>query len=661
MTALKALCTTKGLLASENEIAVESGLDGKRWRTIGEQLEAGETLHPKSKEVDAAVTWACVGEIQGKGYAKIRSLLRRRRREILGPTLQASWPKKGKEGARAWQTVEDWMNRPHALGADERRLMRGIWRTRAKLCYFERDMQMFHAMMKNETQAQTLVEAGGEDIDPESLAEQMAENQMDRESAMATLYASEESLRNATEDPERIVSLWLKAKALEHAGLAQRAMQAYKKVEEEQREKTRTTQEDEPGLGEARKRCIWLMWTSGEPESMTQAIDLGIEEGTKGTWAKQKAKEWGGGNAKNEIEQVREATKALHEAEAIGNDEQCDQSREKLGQAYAECGLYARALSTTWEKGASREGEARIAKVAARSAVMAGKNENTVKMLWERALAADAHDANAMIGLASHDARIGNKRSAALWTTKALWTNRRTRTLEIREVSEAAEILIEDQRYEASARADRRIKKENGRKLNVDIAIGIAQRAIEREDEDWETSLDVALDAIAINRAGLATLCVLSSKTLRARAKRRSNGTSTSKRAEAEAIRKCVRETIDRRTGREKPTPDAYRRFVRMQLDQENRMRIRVLARLPEPLALGVRGQETSRLMNDPDGSLRAGSDERTASLWEEWALRLAPNGHPTDARAQREVERMRRSNPGRREETWEWETRQKR
>ena len=656
MTALEALCLGKGLLESEREAAREAGLERRRWTELGEALAAGETLHPRGPEIRAAVVWACGGEVAGGVNAPVRSLLRTRRREAMGPSLQAGWPRKGKEGARAWCTVSDWHGRPHALGASDRTLLREIWRGRAAMCHFDQDLDTLEVMMRSPTQIQALADLCAEGVEPGQMGERLGAEPLDRASAEAVLHAAEESLRGGEDDSGWVASLWLKARALEAMGLRKRAIRAYHRVETAERERGDTKPSEVPGprRGDARKRKVWLMWSSGEPETMREALEMGVEEGG-GAWLESRAREWNAAEGEAQLKQVQEAYAQRTRAQAAGTREARDDARLALAKAYRGCGLNDLAVSTAWERATEAETEAELAAVAARSAADADKAEHTVKMLWDRVLEARPHDAEAMLGLATREAELGNRRNAALWATRALWTNRRTRTLDAAHMSEAAEILREDGRHEAAARADRRIMRENmGRILGVNTAIGMAERAIERADAQWEESMDRALDAIAVNRAGLATLCVLSAQTLRERAQRRCTGTPA--RAQAEAVRRCVRAVTATPKGRERPQADPHRRYVRRALARESRRRKRVLARLPEPLAMAVRAAQAVDLMDDPQGALRAGADDRTAAMWEEWALRLKPSGHPTDARAQREIERVRRARKGKREEGWEWE-----
>ena len=659
MTALEALCRRRGLLASEAAVAETAGLDARRWAELGHTLADGsETLHPRGAEISAAIAWACGGEACGGSHAAVRALLRRHRLEVMAPSLRACWPRKGKEGARAWRTIEDWRARPHALAASERTLLREIWRARAAMCHYDQDLEALGALVRNPGGTEALAAVcEGEDA-LEGLGETLSEEPLDRGTAEAVLYAAEESLRGAGEDGGRLASLWLKGRALEHMGLAQRAIATYAKIEAGERAGpapgAKPSEIEGPRPGEARTRQVWLMWTSGDPDTMAEALEMGVRVDDGRVWSQNAAKEWNEQSGHAQLARVREALGAARRAQDTPARER---ARAELAEAYLDCSLHDRALSSAWTPAGDAQTEGRLARCAARSAVATGKAEHTVKMLWDRALAADPHDAVAMLGLASREADLGNPHNAALWATRALWTDRRTRTLDAGAISEASEILAEDERYEASARADRRLMRERGNApLAIDVAVAIADRALERGDERWEDSMDEALDAIAVHRAGLATLCILSARTLRERAERALAEGAEAQRAEAEALRGCVRRVLARPSGRRTPVPDPQRRFVRRALASESRRRMRVLARLPEPLALGMRAGEAAGHAEDPEGALRAGTDERTAALWEEWALRLEPSGHPTDARAQREIERMRRARGGKREEAWEWE-----
>ena len=265
-------------------------------------------------------------------------------------------------------------------------------------------------------------------------------------------------------------------------------------------------------------------------------------------------------------------------------------------------------------------------------------------------------DPIATLGVAETYADENLALAAGVWALRAAWRDRRHRSLDAAQLNEAAEIMSDAGRHQSAAQIDRRLLSHTPKMLPVMVAIGITERRLERGDPQWVEAMNEALDSIAIERYGTATLALLTAMTLRTRAEDE-QGIAESPR-EGETLRTMVRQRVSRH-GRYRPdrTCDRTRAIARTLADEPPLLQ-RLIARIPEPVGYGLRALRAAEQMADTeaDQSARRSAAMRAAALFEEWGLRAPRTGHPSDDRARAEMKRNRSALHVRLESELEWQ-----
>lgn len=659
--ALWSLCHDKGLIEPERKHASEAGLDQRWWQRLREQLDNDEGLNPRSPQIDAAISWASgPTSVRGK-LAEMRRIMREHRLEIMGPLLRAMWPARAREARRAVLTVAQWAEHPGQLNAEERTHMYHAWNVRAALLTYTIDGAIVEAAWAS-ARARARIEALDPDAEPNDISTALETEPMDFGTLNAVLDASERACAVMRTDPERIGALWYMARACEDLGRPARAMRLYTRVESAQEtsppphQKKRLhpseNESNDPAPGAALERRVSLLWNSGEPALMRQAMSEATKPDNSAkpwrSWTKKTLVEQDSENAL--IDSIETATEALERAKRGGNPAKIDTERLKLAAIGDHAGLHRRVLEWCWHQGASPADEAALGRHCAAALENLDRPVGHVEAQWERALSADPHDTRAMLGRAECESERGLAQSAAVWVARALWTDRRVGTFGDDERALASQMLLEAGRTTASERIDRNLLRP-GKRTEPHIAIGASERAIERGDARWGQSLDAAFDAIALKRSGAATLALLCARSARVRADKLEPADSA--RAQAESLRDRIRSALYGARSRDAPTPDPIGQIVRKGIRNEPRETTRACARLALPLAFAMRAVEYAG--HSGDDALTAGALRRAASIWEEWAIRTGDSGHPTDTRALRAIARERERLGERGEKPYEW------
>ena len=451
---------------------------------------------------------------------------------------------------------------------------------------------------------------------------------------------------------------WLAAIACEALGKPQRAMRLYARIETIERTTHYQAQRwGDPRPGDAKSARLQLMWNTGDPDTMHEALTEGLSRGDPRDrqWITHTRKAWHDGAGETHIAAIRKGRDTLRRT-SLGDDRRsADIARVALAETYLNCRLLHQALTQSWEHAETPDEEWALARIAAETLKAQDAQPEKIRRQWERALAARETDPIATLGVAETYADEDLAQAAGVWAVRAAWRDRGQRSLGAAQLNEAAEIMSDAGRHQSAAQIDRRLLRSHARKLPVMVAIGATERRLERGDPQWIEAMNEALDSIAIERYGTATLALLTAMTLRTRAKDE-QGNAESPR-EGETLRTMVRQRIARH-GRYRPIPSCHRTraIARTLADEPPRLQ-RLIARMPEPVGHGLRALRAAERIGDTNtgqSALRSAA-MRAAALFEEWGLRAPQTGHPSDDRARAEMKRTRTALHVRPESELEW------
>ena len=655
-TALWALCHDRGLLPAESAGAGEVGLTPGRWNDLTSRTNGEDAYQPTSAELELARRWTFGADLGTSATHPARALVRQHRYAMLASVLKHTWPKRAHQRAEALTATEAAWHQPAALRGTTRTTLREIWTHRAHFIHFPNDEPTLIKMLASPKQRSALAEQLEIDEDDEqALITAFAEQRMDHRSMRALEFATTQGMRGGTER-ERVTAIWLCAIACEELGKPQRAGRLYERIETlERTEHYQQKEWGEPRPGDAGRHRRWLMWTTGDPDTMREALKLGLATpcGTDRAWTQRSRNEWRGETGQTQIDHIATRVERLRRARASGSN--IDKARRELAEAYYECRLMAQAIAQIWDRAEDREEEWRLACIGARALAANRAAPEKIRQLWDRALSAKPNDPSATLGVAGTEADQKLTQSSALWAIRALWHNRHQHALTATQLNEASEIIADAGHHTTSARADRRIIAMGRKRLNVTVAISLAGRAIERDEPEWFTTMNYALDAIAVERYGTTLLGMLTSQSMREHP--RHPETVAAHAVQAETLRQKIA------TGRNRPSRYRPERATNAEqtitrtLRTEPRELQKLLGRVPEPLALAIRAQRAAQALeaSNDQKPLTCATALRTATLWEEWGLRCHESGHPGDEAARTNIKRTRTRLQIRAESDLEW------
>ena len=375
--------------------------------------------------------------------------------------------------------------------------LREIWTHRGCFVHFPNDEPTLIKMLASPKQRNALAEQLEIDEDDEqALITAFGAQRMDHRSLHALEFATSQGMRGGTER-ERVAAIWLGAVACEALGKPQRAGRLYARIETlERTEHYQQKEWSEPRPGDAARQRRWLMWTTGDPDTMREALKLGlaIPRGTNRAWTERNRDEWGVETGQTQIDHIATRVERLRRARASGSN--IDEARRELAEAYYECRLMAQAITQIWERADDAEEEWRLACIGARALAGSKAAPEKIRQLWDRALSAKPNDPGATLGVAKTEADQKLTQSAALWAIRALWHNRHQHTLTATQLNEASELIAVAGHHTTSARADRRIIALGRKQLNVTVTVCLATRAIERDEPEWFKTMNYALPSL---------------------------------------------------------------------------------------------------------------------------------------------------------------------
>ena len=658
---LWALCHGRGLLAGETTTATELGLTPRRWSEFVNAGPKGNGALPRSEEIDAAGRWAFgtdLGDVTGSGA---RNHIRAQRKQAMRKLLRSAWPKRPQQQCQALAWTESWASRPEQLRASERDVIRDVWANRACMVFFECDVVMLPKLLANPGLADTVADALGiDERDPDTIVSHLAEERMHRPSLLALEFATAQALRTGTER-EQIAMIWLAANASEKLGKPQRAMRLYAQIERFEHDNHYESKVmGEPRPGDAHARRVRLMWLTGDPDTMQAALDDGLAQPEPAAfgWLMHNRRNWAKGKGTEQIALIRERTEAVRLARANSDPKVRDRARLELAETYLAGDLNARAIAEAWGDADDPAIETALATTAAHALTATRAHPAKIRTQWDRAFAATPTDPVATLGIAETEAEQDLSRSAGLWAIRAIWHNRRHRTLTPEDRSKAAELMTEAGHTATAARTDRALLREH-RILALRTAVAITARMLERNEYGWWTAMNRALDAIAIERFGIATLGVTISSTLRSRDEHPELDHKTPRTARAEQLRIAVHEHLAAPARYTPQPPAATQTAIRNTIRNEPRELRTLLARLPLPVAETIRALRAAHALADADerGALVTETELRLAAVFEHWALHAPRTGHRADDFARKHIERMRTRLHVRPENEHEWRT----
>ena len=575
---------------------------------------------------------------------------------MLAGALKHGWPKSAGQRAEALAGTEASWHQPATLRGATRTTLRDIWSHRACFLHFPHDETTLIKMLASPKQRTALAEQLELDEDDEpALIAAFGAQRIDHRSLTALEFATTQGMRGGTER-ERITAIWLGAIACQELGRPQRAGRLYERIETlERTEHYQPKKWGEPRAGDAGRRRRWLMWTTGDPDTMREALKCGLETkcAANRPWTERSRNEWQGETGTAQIDQIATHLEELRRAQTSGIN--VDRARRELAEAYYQCRLMGQAVTQSWDRADNNEEEWRLACIAARALAENRAKPEKTRQQWDRALNARPNDPGATLGVAETEADQKLTQSAALWAIRALWHDRHHHTLSATQLNEASELITEAGHHTTSARADHRIIALGRRRLDVLVAVCLAQRALERDEPHWFDTMNHALDAIAVERYGTALLAMLTSQVIRENPKH--NDTVPAHAVKAETLRRRIATERDRPSRYRPQRPTDADRTITRTLHNEPRGLQKLLGRFPEPLALAIRATRAAQALEtgNDDKPLACATALRTATLWEEWGLRCPESGHPADQTARTNIKRTRTRLQIRAESDLEW------
>ena len=655
-TALWALCNDRGLLPGESSAAAAIGLTPSRWNELISRTNGHEGDQPTNAELELAKRWMIGTDLGASATHPARAVVRQHRYATLAQALKNTWPKRPAHRAEALTATEAAWHQPATLRGATRTKLREIWTYRACFIHFPNDEPTLAKMLASPKLRHTLAEelAIDED-DDEELTRAFSAQRSNHRSLHALEFAAAQAMRGGTER-ERVSAIWLSAIACEALGKSQRAGRLYEQIETlERTEHYQQKEWGEPRPGDAGRRHRWLMWTSGDPDTMREALKVGLSTpcATQRTWTEHSRDQWRGKTGQTQIDHIATRLERLRRAQASGSN--IDTARRELAEAYYDCRLMAQAITQIWERAEDPEEEWRLACIGARALAENRATPEKSRELWNRALSARPNDPTATLGIAETEADQKLAQSAALWAIRAMWHDRHRQTLTPEQLNDASEIIAAAGHHATSARADRRIIAFGRQRLDVITGVSLAQRALERSETKWFNTMNYALDAIAVERYGIALLSMLTSQVIREHPNNATNAPTHA--AEAETLRQKIASERARPSRYQPQRPTPTNQTITRTLRYEPRELQKLLGRVPEPLALGIRAQRAAHVLeaNEEQKPLTGATALRTATLWEEWGLRCPDSGHPGDERARATIKRNRARLQIRAESDLEW------
>ena len=656
--ALHALCHRTGLTAGETDQTEKLGLDRAWWQRTEREVRDGVALRAEAEVTDAVVWWIAGALPARCRHAELRIAIRTRRFAERRTATAAMWPRVARAQARAMEEAREiaqgrgnTATREHGFWA---------WSMRAGEIATWSDARELAAMAHEDAKAlEEVLGAEGADVEDLAAAVDRLENTpCDLDHERACEYAATRAIALASEhnSAENAAVQWVRAQALEHMGHVQRALRAYARCESIEREIARDRQcTGTPGVHETQIRQTSLLWRSGEPEAMREAIRRTArgEGASTGAWGRSRRR-------RSATATSPEATVVEGIATALGHYDRTvertasegterESARATLAEAYMKAGLNERALSLALQGATDARSECRLALVSARALDKLGAAPTRVHGATTRATIAEPKGALPRALGAGALAQMERPRSAETEAMLALALDREhsgppALRLDAGTLSMLANVLETCERPNAAARIDARLATDLAVRRSPDIAMECLERTIGR-GQDIAGALDRTLDASACAKTGVAHIAVLMSDALRARAAELSPKPDT---GGAERLRTVVR-TVRTRTDRDTLGARLHGQTARVQAEiaGEPRELTRVCARTPEVVSHALRTLHITqaRARDGPDESasaLEAGACARVATLFVEWALRCPSAGAPHEETVRIMLEKLR-------------------
>ena len=553
---------------------------------------------------------------------------------------------------RVWSNVANTMNEPERTEGKAREWIAAGWEHRAMAVSGMGDAEELRLRGANTAAHQWLEQAGVERGAVEGAATTLETKALDTGSVRAQLYATEQALRVRGNQAPSLKLLWLRASALEQQGMIHRAVRCWEDADRAEREGPQAgTAGKSAGLSWQRRYS--LLWRSGEPGLMEEALRAMNRresiDNRKGTVRERRERR----KMREIIDQIRTAVDECERSlvAAGANRTKREWAKIALAEAFLNARLADKALSIALEEGQSGKTESALALIEGKAREVAEAPAGLIRRAYDRALRADMRNARAWLGRGiglDEDDRV---QEGAVCVTRALWLDRRERSLRDEERSSGCGVLARAGRNRQVGRIDAELIATGAARTSLAIAGDVAERAV-GGSLGVARGLDTALDAIAINGYGLALMCAIIADACREHATKVSATPDT---ASAERIRGWVR-TLRRGA----PTRDAEERkglgkAIERAIRAESRITRRCAARVPEPLSDAVRALEIvrRRRIAQANQDVEAGMLLRVAVLTDEWALRASTKTDHLEKQTRRMLGETRARNSERANDEW--------